>query len=137
MKNPYPTVDIIIETQGGIVLIKRKNPPYGWALPGGFVNYGETLEEACIREAKEETGLDITLISQFHTYSDPKRDPRFHTISTVYIAKANGIPKGGDDALEARVFNEDNFPDEIIFDHKDIIMDYLKLKKDAHPCDKK
>lgn len=133
MKNPYPTVDIIIELDEGIVLIKRKNPPYGWALPGGFVNYGETLEEAAIREAKEETGLDITLSFQFHTYSDPNRDPRFHTISTVYIAKADGIPKGQDDALEAKVFNKDNLPDGIIFDHKDIIMDYLNWK-DKNPC---
>lgn len=128
-KNPYPTVDIIIEVEDGIVLIKRKNPPYGWALPGGFVDYGETLEDAAIREAKEETGLDITLIVQLHTYSDPKRDPRFHTISTVYIAKADGIPKGGDDALEAVVFNKDNLPDNIIFDHKDIIKDYINWKR--------
>lgn len=133
MKNPYPTVDIIIEIQGGIVLVKRKNPPYGWALPGGFVNYGETLEEAAIREAKEETGLDITLSLQLHTYSDPKRDPRFHTISTVYIAKGEGVLKGGDDALEAMVFNKDNFPDGIVFDHKDIINDYLSWK-DANSC---
>lgn len=132
MKNPYPTVDIIIEIQGGIILIKRKNPPYGWALPGGFVDYGEALEDAAIREAKEETGLDITLILQFHTYSDPHRDSRFHTISTVYIAKADGIPKGGDDALEARVFNKDNLPDNIIFDHKDIIRDYLNWKDANH-----
>lgn len=128
MKNPYPTVDVIIEVGGGIVLIKRKNPPYGWALPGGFVNYGETLENAAIREAKEETGLDITLCSQFHTYSDPNRDPRFHTISTVYIAKGEGSPKGGDDAQEAAIFNKDNLPSQIIFDHKDIIMDYLNWK---------
>lgn len=136
MRNPYPTVDIIIEIEEGIVLIKRKNPPYGWALPGGFVDYGETLENAAIREAKEETGLDITLILQFHTYSDPKRDPRFHTISTVYIAKADGVPKGGDDALEARVFNTDNLPEELIFDHKEIIKEYLTFKN-ANPCYKK
>ena len=83
-KNPIPTVDIIIELEGkGIILIKRKNPPYGWAIPGGFVDYGESLENAAMREAKEETSLDIELIKQFHTYSDPKRDKRFHTISTV------------------------------------------------------
>ncbi|MEW6481675.1 MAG: NUDIX hydrolase [bacterium] len=124
-KNPYPTVDIIIEIEDKIVLIKRKNPPFGWALPGGFVDYGETLESAAIREAKEETGLDITLIRQFHTYSDPNRDPRFHVISTVYIAKASGEPIGGDDAEEARVFDKDKLPDNIVFDHKKIIEDYL------------
>ena len=87
-KNPIPTVDIIIEIESkGIVLIKRKNPPYGWAIPGGFVDYGESLEEAAMREAKEETNLDVKLARQFHTYSDPKRDPRHHSISTVYISK--------------------------------------------------
>lgn len=126
MKNPYPTVDIIIEIAGGIVLIQRKNPPYGWALPGGFVDYGEDLESAAIREAKEETGLDITLLKQFHTYSDPDRDPRFHTISTVYIARADGNPIGGDDASEAKVFAQNNLPEDIVFDHKDIIEDYQK-----------
>ena len=103
-QNPIPTVDIIIETEKGIVLIKRKNPPYGWAIPGGFVDYGESLEEAAIREAKEETGLDVKLIKQFHTYSDPNRDPRQHTITTVYIAKAKGTPKAGDDAADLGVF---------------------------------
>ena len=123
--NPYPTVDIIIETDVGIVLIKRKNPPYGWALPGGFVDYGESLEEAAIREAKEETGLDIELIRQFHTYSEPDRDPRFHTITTVYIAKAKGRPQAGDDAKEVGVFTRDNLPDEIAFDHRRILDDYF------------
>ncbi len=88
-QNPIPTVDIIIEIESkGIILIKRKNPPHGWAIPGGFVDYGESLEKAAIREAKEETNLDVKSIRQFHTYSDPKRDPRHHSISTVYIAKA-------------------------------------------------
>ena len=90
-QNPIPTVDIIIEIEPkGIVLIKRKNPPYGWAIPGGFVDYGESLEKAAVREAKEETNLRVEIIKQFHTYSDPKRDPRHHSISTVYIAKAKG-----------------------------------------------
>ena len=126
--NPAPTVDIIIEIDSnGIVLIKRKNPPYGWAIPGGFVDYGESLEEAALREAKEETNLDVKLMKQFHTYSDPRRDPRYHTISTVYIAKANGIPQAMDDAIEIRIFSESNLPDEIAFDHRSILNDYFKL----------
>jgi len=127
-RNPTPTVDIIIEIDSkGIVLIKRKNPPYGWAIPGGFVDYGESLEEAALREAKEETNLDVNLIKQFHTYSDPERDPRYHTISTVYIAKANGIPQAMDDAIEIGIFTESNLPDEIAFDHRSILSDYFKL----------
>ena len=110
----------------GIVLIKRKNPPYGWAIPGGFVDYGENLEEAAIREAKEETNLRVEIIKQFHTYSDPKRDPRHRSISTVYIAKAKGIPKAKDDALEIGIFNELNLPDEMAFDHRSILKDYFK-----------
>ena len=128
-QNPIPTVDIIIEIGSkGIVLIKRKNPPHGWALPGGFVDYGESLEEAAVREAKEETDLDVKLIEQFHTYSDPKRDPRHHSISTVYIAKAKGTPQAKDDAAEIGVFNEPSLPDEIAFDHRSILKDYFKLK---------
>ena len=128
-KNPIPTVDIIIEIESkGIVLIKRKNPPFGWALPGGFVDYGESLEEGAVREAKEETDLDVELIEQFHTYSNPNRDPRHHSISTVYIAKANGIPQAKDDAIEIGIFNGSNLPDEIAFDHRLILMDYLKSK---------
>ena len=89
-KNPIPTVDIIIELESGIVFIKRADPPFGWALPGGYVDYGESLEEAACREALEETGLKIELLGQFHTYSDPLRDARQHNISTVFIAKAKG-----------------------------------------------
>jgi len=126
-RNPIPTVDIIIEIESkGIILIKRKNPPFGWAIPGGFVDYGESLEEAAIREAKEETNLDVKLIRQFHTYSNPKRDPRHHSISTVYIAKGKGKPKAKDDALEIGIFNELNLPDEIAFDHRLILSDYFK-----------
>jgi len=129
-KNPIPTVDIIIEIESkGMVLIKRKNPPYGWALPGGFVDYGESLEEAAVREAKEETDLDVRLIGQFHTYSDPKRDPRHHSISTVYVAKANGVPQAKDDAIEIGIFNETNLPDAIAFDHHFILKDYFKSKQ--------
>ena len=126
-QNPLPTVDIIIEIESkGIVLIKRKNPPYGWALPGGFVDYGESLEESAIREAKEETDLDVKLNKQLHTYSDPKRDPRNHSISTVYIAKAKGRPQAKDDAIEIGIFNESNLPEEIAFDHRSILEDYFK-----------
>jgi len=131
---PLPTVDIIIEIKRedgkeGIVLIKRKNPPYGWALPGGFVDCGESLEEAAVREAKEETSLAIQLKSQLHTYSDPKRDPRQHTISTVYVATAQGRPKAQDDAQEIGIFTKDeiNFP--LAFDHNKILTDYFKQKK--------
>ncbi len=127
-KNPIPTVDIIIETPEGIVLIKRRNPPYGWALPGGFVDYGETLEEAAVREAKEETGLDIELIRQFHAYSDPDRDPRQHTITVVFIAKAEGRPTAGDDAKEVAVFTKENLPKPLAFDHERILKDYFEGK---------
>ena len=128
-QNPIPTVDIIIEIESkGIILIKRKNPPHGWAIPGGFVDYGESLEEAAVREAKEETNLDVKLIKQFHTYSDPKRDPRHHSISTAYIAKAKGVPKAKDDALEIGIFDESNLPDQIAFDHRLILKDYFRKK---------
>ena len=126
-QNPIPTVDIIIEIEPkGIVLIKRKNSPFGWAIPGGFVDYGESLEQAAVREAKEETNLRVEIIKQFHTYSDPKRDPRHHSISTVYIAKAKGIPKVKDDALEIGIFTESNLPDQMAFDHRSILSDYFK-----------
>ena len=127
-RNPFCTVDAIIETEGGIILIKRKNLPSGWAIPGGFVDYGESLEDAVRREAKEETGLDIKLIRQFHTYSDPKRDPRHHTVSTIFIATAAGKPKAGDDAREVGIFNKDNLPEDIAFDHRQILEDYFNGK---------
>lgn len=124
-KNPVPTVDIIIRDRDGIILIKRKNPPEGWALPGGFVDYGETLEAAAVREAKEETGLRIKLVRQFHTYSDPERDSRQHTISTVFLAEASGKGTAGDDAVELGTFFKDSLPDKIVFDHKQILKDYF------------
>jgi 8-oxo-dGTP diphosphatase len=123
-RNPVPTVDAIIKMQDGIVLINRKNPPYGLALPGGFVDYGESFETAVIREVQEETGLEGSIVKQFHTYSDPKRDDRLHTITTVFIVSAAGKPIGADDALEAAIFSLDSLPEEIAFDHKDIIEDY-------------
>lgn len=124
LSNPFPTADLIIEYNRGIVLIKRKNPPEGWALPGGFVEYGESLEAAAVREAKEETGLDVELLRQFHAYSDPKRDPRHHTITIVFLAKAKGNTVAGDDAKEIGVFSKDTLPEQIAFDHRDIINDY-------------
>lgn len=127
-KNPVPTVDVIIELEGGIVLIERKNPPFGWALPGGFVDYGESYEHAAVREALEETGLRVTLTEQFHTYSSPDRDPRQHTASTVFIGVAAGKPKGGDDAAKAEVFTRDNLP-LLVFDHARILADYFGKKE--------
>ncbi len=126
--NPAPTVDVIINNGVGIVLINRKNPPYGWALPGGFVDYGESLERAAVREAREETGLEIDLVAQMHTYSDPKRDHRQHTITTVFLARAEGEPTAGDDAAEVAIFPLDNLP-ELVFDHKEIIHDYILFRK--------
>jgi ADP-ribose pyrophosphatase YjhB (NUDIX family) len=123
-RNPAPTVDIIIELDGGIVLIKRRNPPYGWAIPGGFVDYGESLEAAAVREAKEETGLDVTLRCQLHSYSDPSRDARLHTISTVFIAGAAGVPHAADDAVEVGVFTRQDLP-PLVFDHAAILHDYF------------
>jgi 8-oxo-dGTP diphosphatase len=129
-KNPLPTVDCIIELPGErIVLIRRKNPPLGWALPGGFVDVGERLDLAAAREAREETGLDVQLVEQFFTYSDPGRDPRKHTISTVFIGRAQGEPVGADDAAEARTFPLDALPRELCFDHGTILADYLAYKR--------
>ena len=128
-RNPLPTIDIIIElTGGGVVLIERKNTPHGWALPGGFVDYGESLEAAAVREAKEETSLEVQLIEQFYTYSDPSRDPRQHTISTVYIATAHGVPQGADDAKRAKIFTKSQLPSPIVFDHPRILSDYFAYK---------
>ncbi len=130
-RNPLVTVDIIIEINGGIVLIERSNTPYGWALPGGFVDYGESLESSAIREAKEETSLDIKIEEQFHTYSDPDRDPRHHTVTTVFIAKGVGSPKAADDAKNVSILNETNLPYPIVFDHGKIVSDYFRYKKGA------
>ena len=128
-KNPFPTVDIIIRMEDErVVLIKRKNPPFGWALPGGFVDYGESLEHAAIREAAEETGMKIELLRQFYTYSDPSRDSRHHTISTVFLARAKGIPEAGSDAASARIVTPP-WPTPLAFDHQVILTDYLEFKK--------
>ncbi len=133
-KGPFTTVDAIIEINDGIVLIQRSNPPFGFALPGGFVDYGESLEEAVKREMKEETDLDLEDLKQFHTYSEPGRDPRFHTIATVFIAKAKGRPKAGDDAASLKIMKLDEIEKlNFAFDHKEIIQDYLKYKEGKNP----
>jgi 8-oxo-dGTP diphosphatase len=127
--NPVPTVDIIIESQDqGLVLIERANPPHGWALPGGFVDYGESLEAAAIREAREETGLTVTLLGQFHTYSDPRRDPRQHTITTVYVAQGSGALQAATDARRVAVFTPEQLPPVLAFDHSLILAEYLKVR---------
>jgi 8-oxo-dGTP diphosphatase len=131
-QNPTPTVDIIIELinqpHRPIILIERKNPPYGWALPGGFVDYGESVETAAIREAKEEVSLEVELIEQFHVYSNPNRDPRQHTISVVFIATAKGEPQGADDAKLASIFHLWELPDNLCFDHDRILQDYHRYR---------
>ena len=123
-RNPIPTVDVIIQIQSGIVLVRRKYPPLGWALPGGFMDVGETCEQAAVREAKEETNLDVQLEQLLGVYSNPTRDPRKHTLTVVYTAAADGEPGGMDDAEEAKVFALDNLPSPIVFDHATIIKDY-------------
>jgi 8-oxo-dGTP diphosphatase len=133
-RNPIPTVDVIIEIRDargrdGIVLIERKNPPPGWALPGGFVDYGESLESAAVREAFEETSLRVRLIEQLGTYSDPARDPRKHTISTVFIARARGTPVAGDDAASVGIFAAKDIEFPLAFDHARILKDYFARKK--------
>jgi 8-oxo-dGTP diphosphatase len=132
-KNPKPTTDAIIsDGSGRIVLIQRKNPPHGWAIPGGFIEEGEEAGAACIREAKEETGLAVALKQQLFTYSNPKRDPRQHTMSVVYACEATpgSEPEGADDAAQARWFSEENVPwGELAFDHAEILRDYFRWVK--------
>ncbi len=106
-RNPFATTDILIQIGDGIVLIKRNNPPNGWAIPGGFIDYGESAEHAAIREAEEETSMKVTDLKLFNVYSDPDRDPRHHTISVVFTARGEGTPKARDDAAEASVFTQD------------------------------
>jgi 8-oxo-dGTP diphosphatase len=136
-RNPAPTVDIIIELvdrpSRPIILIERHNPPLGWAIPGGFVDYGEPIETAALREAEEEIGLKVELIEQFHVYSDPNRDPRQHTISIVFRAMATGEPKAGDDAKGVGIFETWQIPKNLCFDHDKILRDYLKYRYYAIP----
>lgn len=131
-RNPAVTVDIIIHLSEGIVLIERKNPPYGWALPGGFVDYGESLEMAARREAREETGVELDGLEQFRAYSDPARDPRQHTVTVVFSAKGRGKPKAADDAKHLQVFSSDRLPSELAFDHGQILADYFASFKPNH-----
>ena len=129
-QNPTPTVDLIIEIPGqGLVLIQRTKPPLGWAFPGGFVDYGESLEDAARREAREETGLQVSLLGQFHTYSDPKRDPRQHNITTVFVAWADGTPQAADDARSLQIYPPDDLPRDLAFDHGQILADYLQVRE--------
>jgi len=127
-RNPTPTVDVIIEVGGKIVLIERKNPPFGWAIPGGFVDEGECVEDAAVREAKEETLLDVALTELLYVYSNPARDPRQHTMSTVFIATADEPPTAADDASDAGLFDLDALPSPICFDHAEILADYVEFK---------
>lgn len=131
-RNPIPTVDILIELTDRpgrpIILIERLNFPYGWAIPGGFVDYGETVESAAVREAREEIGLDVELIEQFHVYSDPKRDSRQHTLSIVFTAAAKGHPQAGDDAKNIGIFELYQLPTPLCFDHDRILQDYYRYR---------
>ncbi|HEY9072539.1 MAG TPA: NUDIX hydrolase [Desulfobaccales bacterium] len=128
-RNPVPTVDIIIEIPDqGMILIQRARPPLGWALPGGFVDYGESLETAARREAREETSLEVVLLGQLHTYSDPQRDPRQHNITTVFVAQAHGTPQAADDARSLAIFRPEDLPRALAFDHGQILADYLKVR---------
>jgi 8-oxo-dGTP diphosphatase len=131
-RNPAPTVDIIIELidrpHRPIVLIERRNEPFGWAIPGGFVDYGESVEVAAAREAKEETGLEVELIEQFLVYSDPSRDPRQHTLSIVFLATATGTPQALDDAKGVGIFEQWRLPSNLCFDHGKILHDYWQYR---------
>ena len=131
IETPKLTVDALIYSEGQIVLIRRKNPPYQdcWALPGGFVDVGETVEEACVREMKEETSLDVELVRQLGAYSAPDRDPRHHAISVVFLARAKGEPEAKDDAQGVGVFTEKNLPSPLAFDHEKIVAAYFAWKE--------
>ncbi len=128
-RNPYPTVDVIVEVEGGIVLIERSNEPRGWALPGGFIDYGERVEDGARREVMEETGLVVELTALLGVYSDPSRDPRQHNLSVVYIGRAEGTPVGADDASDAKVFALDALPETLCFDHGQILADYRRFRE--------
>lgn len=111
------------------VLIERAYPPYGWAVPGGFVDVGETVEQAAIREAKEETGLEVSLTALLGIYSNPERDPRNHTVTAVYLAEAHGMPQAADDAKNCGLFTFDNRPPQLAFDHAQVLADYRNYRE--------
>ena len=133
--HPLLTIDIVIRLENNdgaisdrtILLIRRRRPPMGWAIPGGFVDYGETLEDAARREAMEETGLEVTDLKQLGAYSDPSRDSRAHTVSVVFTAMATGEPHAASDAAETGLFTEKTLPTPLAFDHRKILEDYFAL----------
>ena len=128
-EGPRATVDVIIEVDGGIVLIRRRHPPEGWAIPGGFIDAGESAEDAARREMREETSLDVELLALLGVYSDPRRDPRGPTISAVYIGRARGQPRADDDAADVGVFDEAHLPEPLAFDHARILADYFGRRR--------
>jgi 8-oxo-dGTP diphosphatase len=131
IQGPFLVVNGIVEYHDGeIILIERTNPPFGWSLPGGFVDYNESVEAAVVREVKEETNLDFKNVIQFKTYSQPNRDPRFHTVAVIFVGKGEGLPKGDTDARQAQAFKLNELPANLTFDHKKIIEEYMadKLK---------
>jgi ADP-ribose pyrophosphatase YjhB (NUDIX family) len=128
-RNPIPAADVIIRVGQSIILIKRKNPPHGWALPGGFIDYGEAAEHAALREAKEETGLNVVRLELFGVYSSPDRDPRFHTLSIVFTGWATGVPKAADDAADIGLFVQDTLPLPLAFDHAKILEEFFARAK--------
>jgi 8-oxo-dGTP diphosphatase len=133
-EGPRATVDVIVEVGGGIALIRRRNPPPGWAIPGGFIDDGERAEDAARREMREELGVDVELVTLLGVYSDPARDPRGHTISTVYVGRASDSPRAGDDAADAGVFRRDTLPTPLAFDHARILEDYFRFRETGeHP----
>ncbi|ERN39954.1 ADP-ribose pyrophosphatase [Rubidibacter lacunae KORDI 51-2] len=131
-RNPAPTVDIIVELvdrrDRPIVLVERRFPPHGWALPGGFVDYGEAVETAARRESREEICLDVDLIEQFQVYSDPQRDARKHTLSVVFLAAATGTPRAADDAKAIAICPVWELPRPLCFDHARILHDYRRYR---------
>ena len=130
---PLIAADIITELtdlpERPIILIERLNPPFGWAIPGGFVDVGESVERAAIREAKEEISLDVQLLSLLGIYSDPKRDSRGHTVTAVYVAQAQGMPKAADDAKNLKIVTEKQLPDQLVFYHAMVLQDYWRYRK--------